>query len=96
MINVHSKLVTEELSKIGVDSFAVFMCLVSRHNKERIAEIDIEELRSMTGLSRALTYRAIKVLIDEGFITKEQKKENGSFGNVFYRVNLYWAYNLLE
>lgn len=86
MINIHSKLVKDDLRKIGVDAFAVLICITSHLNKKRTAWPGIERLRTMTGLSRERAYKAIKTLTDGGYIEKQQRNQNGQFGNIVYTV----------
>jgi hypothetical protein len=86
MINVHSKLIKEDLQVMGVDAFAVLMCITSHINKSKSAWPGIDRLRKMTGLSRERTYAAIKKLIDLGHIERKQINEKGNFGFVIYRL----------
>lgn len=86
MINVHSDLIREELPKIGVDAFAVLMCITAHINKRRTAWPGIERLRKMTGLSKERTYRAIATLVELGHIQRKQMNTKGNFGHTVYRL----------
>jgi hypothetical protein len=86
MINVNDKLIREELPKIGVDAFAVLMCITSHINRQNKAWPGIDRLRSMTGLSKERTYKAVKTLVDSGHIERKQKNHSGEFGHIVYRL----------
>jgi hypothetical protein len=86
MINVDDKLIREELPKIGVDAFAVLMCITSHINRQNKAWPGIDRLRSMTGLSKERTYKAVKTLVDSGHIERKQKNHSGEFGHIVYRL----------
>lgn len=86
MINVNDKLIREELPKIGVDAFAVLMCITSHINCQNKAWPGIDRLRSMTGLSKERTYKAVKMLVDSGHIERKQKNHSGEFGHIIYRL----------
>jgi len=86
MINVNDKLIREELPKIGVDAFAVLMCITSHINRQNKAWPGIERLRTMTGLSKERTYKALKTLVDNGHIERRQKNQSGEFGHMVYHL----------
>ena len=86
MINVHTDLIRKQLSKIGVDAFAVLLCITSHINPKRQAWPGIERLRRMTGLSRERTYKAIQRLIELKYISRSQENKDGEWGRVVYRV----------
>ena len=86
MINIHSKLIREELAQMGVDAFAVLICITSHINKQKTAWPGIERLRKMTGLSKERTYKAIGKLIELNHIQRKQVNQNGNFGHTVYRL----------
>jgi hypothetical protein len=86
MINVNDKLIREELPKIGVDAFAVLMCITSHINRQNKAWPGIDRLRTMTRLSRDRTYKAIAVLVELGHIERKQKNVKGEYGHMVYRL----------
>ena len=86
MINVHSDLIRKELPILGVDAFAVLMCITSHINAKRQAWPGIDRLRTMTGLSKERTYKAIQTLISTGHVERSQENSNGEWGKVVYRV----------
>ena len=71
---------------MGVDAFAILMCITSHINKSKSAWPGIDRLRKMSGLSRERTYAAIKKLIELGHIERSQINDNGTFGMVIYRL----------
>lgn len=86
MINVDDRLIRQELKTIGVDAFAVLMCITSHLGKGSTAWPGVARLREMTGLSKERTYGAIKRLIDSSMVERWQENENGVWGKVVYRV----------
>jgi DNA-binding MarR family transcriptional regulator len=86
MINVNDKLIREELPKIGVDAFAVLMCITSHINRQNKAWPGIDRLRTMTGLSKERTYKALKTLVEMGHIERRQDNKRGEFGRIVYRL----------
>lgn len=88
MINIHSKLIREELAKMGVDAFAVLICITSHTNKQKTAWPGIERLRKMTGLSKERTYKAIAKLIELNHIQRKQVNQKGNFGHTVYRLTI--------
>ncbi len=86
MINVHSDLIQKELPILGVDAFAVLMCITSHINAKRQAWPGIDRLRTMTRLSKDRTYKAIQTLINTGHVERSQENLKGEWGKVVYRV----------
>ena len=86
MINVHSDLIQKELPILGVDAFAVLMCITSHINTKRQAWPGIDRLRTMTRLSKDRTYKAIQTLINTGQVERSQENLKGEWGKVVYRV----------
>lgn len=86
MINVDDRLIREELKVIGVDAFAVLMCITTHLGKSSTAWPGVARLRELTGLSKERTYNAIKRLIESGMVERWQENENGVWGKVVYRV----------
>ncbi|MCB0583700.1 MAG: helix-turn-helix domain-containing protein, partial [Phaeodactylibacter sp.] len=86
MINVDDRLIRKELKKIGVDAFAVLLCITSHLGKSSTAWPGIARLREMTGLSKEKAYAAIRKLIECGMVERKQENEKGVWGKVVYRV----------
>lgn len=86
MINVHSDLIKQELTTMGVDAFAILMCITTHINAKRKAWPGIERLRKMTGLSKERTYKAIARLVELGHIERKQMNHGGEWGKVVYRL----------
>jgi len=86
MINVDDRLIREDLSRIGVDAFAVLMCITSHLGKSSTAWPGHSRLRAMTGLSKDRTYKAITALIEAGMVERKQENDKGKWGRVVYRV----------
>ncbi|MCB0551145.1 MAG: hypothetical protein KDD19_26480 [Phaeodactylibacter sp.] len=86
MINVDDRLIRNDLKIIGVDAFAILMCITSHLGKSSTAWPGVPRLREMTGLSKARTYAAIKTLIDARMVERWQENDNGTWGMVIYRV----------
>lgn len=86
MINVDDRLIREELPKIGVDAFAVLMCITSHINRQNKAWPGVDRLRQMAGLSKERTYKALAVLVESGHIERWQENDNGMFGRMVYRL----------
>jgi len=86
MINLHSSLIREDMRQMGVDAFAVLMCISAHINASRRAWPGIERIREMTGLTKDRTYKAIQVLIKLGHVERKQENKAGQWGKVVYRV----------
>ena len=86
MINVHSDLIKQELATMGVDAFAILMCITTHINAKRKAWPGIERLRKMTGLSKERTYKAVARLVELGHIERKQMNHGGEWGKVVYRL----------
>lgn len=86
MINTHDDLIKVELSKMGVDAFAVLMVIAVHLGPGKKAWPGIGKIRKMTGLSRERAYKALAVLIAMGLIERRQENKGGVWGKIVYRV----------
>lgn len=71
---------------MGVDAFAILMCITTHINAKRKAWPGIERLRKMTGLSKERTYKAVARLVELGHIERKQMNQGGEWGKVVYRL----------
>ena len=86
MINIHTKLIQDDLPEMGVDAFAILICITTHINAKKRAWPGIDRLRKMTGLSRERTYAAIAKLITLNHIERKQDNVKGEWGKVVYRL----------
>lgn len=86
MINIHTKLIQDDLPEMGVDAFAILICITAHINAKKRAWPGIDRLRKMTGLSKERTYAAIAKLITLNHIERKQQNVKGEWGKVVYRL----------
>jgi uncharacterized phage protein (TIGR02220 family) len=85
MLNIDSRIIDGGLQEMGVDAFAVLMCIANHANKDRVAWPGTDRLRKMTGLSRERLYAGIAKLVELRYLERGQDNR-GNFGMIKYRL----------
>jgi len=86
MINIHHNLIREDLKVIGSDGLTVLLVIASFIGKDRSAFPKFQTVKTMCGLSKERTYRAIATLQNTGYLERSQENIAGEWGKVTYRI----------
>lgn len=86
MINIHHNLIREDLKTIGSDGLTVLLVIASFIGKDRSAFPKFQTVKTMCGLSKERTYKAIATLQNTGYLERSQENIAGEWGKVTYRI----------
>jgi len=86
MINIHHNLIREDLKVIGSDGLTVLLVIASFIGKDRSAFPKFQTVKTMCGLSKERTYKAIATLQNTGYLERSQENIAGEWGKVTYRI----------
>ncbi len=87
MINIHHNLIREDLKVIGSDGLTVLLVIASFIGKDRSAFPKFQTVKTMCGLSKERTYKAIATLQNTGYLERSQENIAGEWGKVTYRIS---------
>jgi Helix-turn-helix domain len=87
MINIHHNLIREDLKTIGSDGLTVLLVIASFIGKDRSAFPKFQTIKSMCGLSKERTYKALATLQGAGYLDRSQENVAGEWGKVTYRIS---------
>lgn len=85
MINLHTKLL-ELIPDIGVDAFAVLMCIAKRVDRKMQSFPSRFTLSTETGMSKNRVSKATEILVEKGLISKEQRFLDGRLTTNLYKI----------